>query len=153
MRPLLLASLALLALPGHADVTYSENIRPLWQQHCSSCHGAASPYWGEWQKHKDDYKTRQIGPRMDSYAELLHFVGWPQTGALMRQLDDGTRNGKGKPGGMYQHLGSSEAERQANLAIFRAWVGEEAWNGKHWQGKKDEAGITKAELERLRLPY
>ncbi|WP_417704809.1 hypothetical protein [Pseudomonas sp.] len=37
--------------------------------------------------------------------------------------------------------------------VRSAWVGEDACNGKNWQGKKDEAGITKTELERLRLAY
>jgi len=28
---------------------------------------------------------------MDSYERLIAFVGWPDTGALMRRLDDGPR--------------------------------------------------------------
>ena len=154
LRPFLLSLLSLLPAWSAAQVpTYQQDIRPLWVQRCSACHGAASPYWGEWQKSKDELKRQQIGPRMDTYAELLHFIGWPRTGALMRQLDDGTRNGRGKPGGMYPHLGATEAERQANLALFRAWVGEQAWSGKHWEAKDGQPGISKQELEALRLPY
>lgn len=146
---------AVLAAPlAHAEsVTYSQQIQPLWQARCAACHGSTSVYWGQWQQNKYAYKKQNKGPRMDSYAELLHFIGWPQTGSLMRQLDDGQSNGKGKPGGMYQHLGNDEAERQANLQLFKAWVGEDAWSGKHWQPKKDQPAISKQELERLKLAY
>ena len=145
---------ALLAPWAQAEnITYSQHIQPLWQARCASCHGPSSVYWGEWQKHKDAYKKQNKGPRMDTYAELLHFVGWPQTGALVRQLDDGRSNGKGKAGGMYQHLGANDAERQANLQLFKAWVGVDAWSGKHWQPKKDLPGVSKSELERLKLAY
>lgn len=30
-----------------ADVTYRKDIRPLWEAKCSACHGAASPYLGD----------------------------------------------------------------------------------------------------------
>lgn len=148
--PLLLTSLGVQA---EAPATYSQDIRPLWQARCSSCHGAASPYLGQWQAAKDDYKKRQIGPRMDSYAELLHFVGWPQSGALMRQLDDGTGNGKGKPGDMYRHLGDDETERQANLARFKRWLGPGAWSTAHLKPKKEQTGITLEQLLRIQAPY
>lgn len=134
-------------------ITYSQHIQPLWQARCSSCHGASSVYWGEWQKNKNAYKKQNQGPRMDTYAELLHFIGWPQTGALTRQLDDGRSSGKSKPGGMYQYLGANETERQANLQLFKSWVGVDAWNGKHWQPKKGLPGVSKSELERLKVIY
>ena len=35
---------------------------------------------------------------MDTYADLIFFVGWPDTGALMRRLDDGKTAADGKPG-------------------------------------------------------
>jgi hypothetical protein len=154
MKSLHLAWLALLPLAIFAnEITYSQHIRPLWEQRCASCHGVNSPYLGEWQRNKEEHKRQMRGPRMDSYAELLHFIGWPQTGALVRQLDDGQQNGKGKAGGMYLYLGEDEAERQKNLALFKAWLGPDAWRANHWQAKKDMPAITKQELEQLRLAY
>lgn len=155
MRITLSFALLLTSLAVHAEapVTYSQDIRPLWEARCSSCHGAGSPYLGQWQRAKDDYKRRQIGPRMDSYAELLHFVGWPQSGALMRQLDDGTSNGKGKRGGMYRYLGDNEAERQANLTRFKRWLGPDAWSTAHLRPKEEQSGITLEKLLRIQAPY
>lgn len=155
MKRLLVPAL-LLATPSFASaetVTYSQHIRPLWEARCATCHGSDSAHAGEWRLRKEEYKRQLKGPRMDSYAALLHFVGWPQSGALMRQLDDGRQTPNGKPGGMYRHLGDSEAERQENLQLFKAWVGEEAWTLKHWQPKKGQAALSREELARMQLAY
>ncbi len=84
---------------------------------------------------------------MDSYADLLMFVAWPDTGALMRRLDDGQNTADCKPGNMYQYLGATDAEREQNLALFKAWVGEDAWTLKR---KKD---ISKDELLAIKAEY
>ena len=109
------------------EVTYRNDIRPLWQQKCIACHGEAAPSLAEFDENKEKYKQLSKGPRMDSYAHLIAFVGWPDTGALMRRLDDGTNTDDRKPGNMYENLGADEAERQKNLALFKAWVGEGGW--------------------------
>jgi hypothetical protein len=64
---------------------------------------------------------------METHAHLAAFVGWPDNGALMRRLDDGRHTKDGKPGNMYEHLWADEQERQHNLALFKAWVGEGGW--------------------------
>jgi hypothetical protein len=128
----LLAALSFTALsastPAAAqDVTYRKNIRALTEQKCMACHGKNSPTLGEFDENKDKFKAQMRGPRMDTYADLVTFVGWPDTGAIMRRLDDGANTKDGKPGNMYQYLGADDAERKKNLALFKAWVGEGAW--------------------------
>ncbi len=44
---------------------------------------------------------------MYTYADLIFFIGWPDTGAIMRRLDDGKGAKDGKPGNMYQRLGAT----------------------------------------------
>jgi hypothetical protein len=109
------------------DVTYRNDIRPLWEKRCMACHGETAPSLAEFDENKEKYKQLSQGPRMHDYANLVAFVGWPDTGALMRRLDDGTNTKDRKPGNMYENLGADEAERQNNLALFKAWVGEGGW--------------------------
>jgi hypothetical protein len=146
IAPLVLATLALPA--ASADVTYREHIRPMWENRCAECHGAESPYAGDFDEDEERYVQDLKGPRMDSYADLVFFIAWPDTGALMRRLDDGANTADGMPGNMYEHLGESEEERQRNLALFKAWVGgDEAWI------LKRSGEITKEELQRFELAY
>ncbi len=154
-KPLsLVATLALVAgVTNAADITYRKDIRPLWGQKCAPCHGKDSPYLGDFLEKEDKYKKLMKGPRMDTYADLISFVGWPDTGAIMRRLDDGRNTRDGKPGNMYQYLGGTEAERQKNFKVFRAWVGEEAWIHKRWDAKGDMPGVTKEELAKIRVKY
>lgn len=135
------------------EVTYRGQIRPLWENKCAACHGADAPYYGDFKEAKDDFVAQDLGPRMDTYADLIFFIGWPDTGALMRRLDDGKSHVDGKPGNMYEYLGDDEAERQKNLKLFKAWVGESAWTVKRWSGRGEAAGVTKEELDRLKLKY
>lgn len=127
----LLAALAMTASTAGAalaqDTTYRKHVLPLWQQKCASCHGKNSPYLAEFNENKEKFTKSMAGPRMDTYADLVAYVGWPDTGAIMRRLDDGKAAGSGKPGNMYVYLGGDDAERQKNLAVFKAWVGEGAW--------------------------
>lgn len=139
---------AAMAAPAMADdVTYRKDIRPLWQAKCAACHGAGSPYLGDFQENQKKYEAMNQGPRMDTYADLLFFVAWPDTGALMRRLDDGKNTKDGKPGNMYVNLGATEKERQKNLRLFKDWVGEDAWTH-----KKSET-VTKEELLRIEAEY
>lgn len=137
-----------MSAPALADeVTYRKDIRPLWQERCAACHGAGSPYLGDFQENQKQYESLNKGPRMDTYADLLFFIAWPDTGALMRRLDDGRNTKNGKPGNMYVNLGETEQERQRNLELFQAWIGTGAWTNK----KPEE--ITKEELLRIEAKY
>jgi hypothetical protein len=46
---------------------------------------------------------------------------------------------------MYEYLGADEKERQANLQLFKNWVG--AWNLKRW------ADLTKEDLNGIKVAY
>lgn len=136
-----------------ADVTYRQHVRALFEAQCSLCHGANSPYYGDFVENQAKFKAENLGPRMDTYADLVFFVGWPDTGALMRRLDDGKGVPDGKPGNMYEYLGRDEAERQKNLAVIKAWVGEGGWTLKRWKARGDVPGITKEELDKIQVKY
>jgi len=145
-----LALVLLVSLSGSAyaqELSYRKHIRPLWQARCSACHGAASPEGAEFDQNKEKFKALSKGPRMDSYTALVSFVAWPDTGALMRRLDDGKSTADGTPGNMYVTLGANEQERQKNLALFKRWVGADAWTLK----KPDV--ISKEELLRFKTRY
>ena len=88
---------------------------------------ANTPALAEFDENKDKYKALMRGPRMETHAHLAAFVVWPDNGALMRRLDDGRHTKDGKPGNMNEHLGADEQERQHNLALFKAWVGQGGW--------------------------
>lgn len=137
-----------LGMPAIAqEPTYRKDIRPLWIEKCSACHGPSAPDLGEFDENKEKYKALSQGPRMATCADLLFFVAWPDTGAIMRRLDDGKHTKDGKPGNMYATLGVTEEERQKNLAFFKAWIGQEAWI------LKKQDAITKEELARIKAKY
>lgn len=136
--PLLLIGLGLAGAVAAEDITYRKHIRPLWEAKCMACHGENSPYLGEFLESKDYFIKLQRGPRMDSYANLIMFTGWPDTGALMRRLDDGKNTKTGQPGNMYVSLGADDSERQKNLALFKAWVGADGW----FLGKQKDLDIA-----------
>lgn len=127
------------------EISYTANIKSIFDQKCLNCHGADAPEYKEFKKDKKKYISLNRGPRMDSYTYLLYFVGWPDTGALMRRLDDGNNTKNGKPGNMYTNLGDSEAERQRNLEVFKQWVGN--WSLKRWSVAKKE------EIEGMKVTY
>ena len=155
LKPIVISFTAmLLAAPVvAADVTYRKDIAPLWQTKCVTCHGAQSPYLGDFEENAKKYQDELKGPRMDTYADLTSFVAWPDTGAIMRRLDDGTNSADHKPGNMYQNLGATEEERQKNLKLFKAWVGEDAWILKRWNKKGDVPAVTKEELNKIKAKY
>jgi len=136
-----------------ADVTYRNEIRPLWQQKCSLCHGASSPYLGDFSENKKKFEAQLKGPRMDTYADLVFFVGWPDSGALMRRLDDGKNTSDRKPGNMYENLGKTEEERQKNLNLFKEWVGKDAWKMNRWEAQGKVPAITKKDLDKIKVKY
>jgi hypothetical protein len=82
---------------------------------------------------------------MDSYAHLASYAGWPDSGAIMRRLDDGKNKADGKPGNMYEYLGANEEERQRNLGLFKAWIGN--WTLKRFPD------LTKDELAGIIVKY
>jgi hypothetical protein len=109
------------------------------------CHGPGAPEYPEFKENQKKYEGMMKGPKMDSYAHLIFFIGWPDTGALMRKLDDGKNTKDGKPGNMYQYLGATEEERQKNLKLFKEWVG--TWTLKRWRE------INKEELDGIKVKY
>lgn len=106
-----------------AQVTYENTIRNVAEVHCAGCHGADAPSMADFKKEKDKYTKEKLGPRMDTYENLMVMVNGSDTGAIMRRLDDGTNTKDGKPGNMHKFLGKDDAERAANLALFKQWVG------------------------------
>lgn len=135
----LFASLAIVA--NAEEVTYTTHIKSLFDAECASCHGKNAPEHGDFKKDKDGFKKQGLGPKMDSYAHLASYAGCPDSGAVMRRLDDGKNTKDGKPGNMYQYLGVTEEERQENLQMFKARVGN--WSLKRFpeMTKEDLAGI------------
>jgi len=135
------------------EATYRNTIRPLWQEKCAGCHGQNSPYLGEFESAASKFTAEMKGPRMDTYAYLTFYIGWPDTGSIMRRLDDGKNVKNGKPGNMYQYLGGTEEERQKNLNTFKEWVGPDAWTLKRWNARGDVPGISREELARIKVKY
>jgi hypothetical protein len=127
------------------EVRYTTHIRAVVEAKCVGCHGADEPEYGDFKKEKDKYTAASRGPRMDTYSHLIFYAGWPDTGALMRRLDDGAGTKDGKAGNMYRHLGADEAERQGNLRLFKAWVG--TWTHKRFPD------LTKEDLAKLTVAY
>ena len=136
------------------EVTYRTDIAPLWKSHCIACHGAQSPERADFLLDEKGFAAKSQGPRMDSYERFIAFIAWPDTGALMRRLDDGSSQyAGGKPGNMYQYLGSTDAERAANLKLVKAWVGDGAWNLNRWNKRGDVPSISKEQLDKIKVKY
>lgn len=136
------------------DVTYRKDIKPLLDAKCAACHGAGAPSLAEFKVDEKKYTAAMKGPRVDTHADMMQLIGWPDTGAIMRRLDDGkSEHAGGKPGNMYQYLGGSEAERQKNLAIFKAWVGPGAWNLNRFKARGKVPAISKEQMEKIQAKY
>ena len=133
------------AMAGAEEVRYTTHIKRVFDSQCASCHGKDAPEHGDFKKDKEGYMKKGLGPKMDSYAHLASYAGWPDSGAIMRRLDDGKNTRDGKPGNMYEHLGASETERQRNLGLFKAWVG--TWTLKRF------ADLTREELAGITVKY
>lgn len=131
------------ALGAGEEITYTGQIAPLVAAKCAGCHGAeAAPEYHAFKREKEKWLARGQGMRMDTYSHLVFYTAWPDSGALMRRLDDGKNGKDGKPGNMYRYLGGSEEERQKNLSLFKGWVGN--WSLKRWNeiSKEDMNGIA-----------
>jgi hypothetical protein len=135
------------------DITYRKHIRPLWEQKCAGCHGTSAPYLGDFKENEKQFKAQFKGPRMDTYADLVFFIGWPDTGAIMRRLDDGKSAAGGKPGNMYQYLGATDEERRKNLNLFKEWVGKDAWKLNRWKARGKVPAITKEDVDKIKVKY
>lgn len=136
------------------DATYRKDIKPLVEARCAGCHGTGAPTLAEFKLDEKKYTAAMKGPRVDTYENLLQIVGWPDTGAIMRRLDDGkSALAGGKPGNMYQFLGSTEEERQKNLDLFKAWVGTDAWVLNRFKARGKVPGITKEQMEKIQVKY
>ncbi|MEI7762332.1 MAG: cytochrome C [Comamonadaceae bacterium] len=151
------AACAAFALPAiAADVSYRNDVAPLLQAQCADCHFAAAgaPTLQEFDLTKEKYTKDKTGPRLDTYENLLILIAYPDSGAFMRRLDDGSSPyAGGKPGNMYKHLGETDAERAKNLATLKAWVGEGGWNLNRWKARGDVPGVTKEQIDKLVLKY
>ena len=135
-----------------AQAPSTETGAMIFADKCAACHGAASPTLAEFQLDQKKYTASMKGPRIDTYADLLALIGWPDTGAIMRRLDDGKSAG-GKPGNMYNFLGSSDEERQKNLQTFKAWVGSDGWALNRFKARGEVPGISKEQLEKIQVKY
>jgi len=90
------------------ETTYRKHIKPLFDAKCGRCHGSDSaPELGAYKEEKDVWVAKDKGMRMDTYSHLIFYTAWPDTGALMRRLDDGKSLTDGKPGNMHLHLGAA----------------------------------------------
>ena len=137
-----------------AETTYTKDIKPLIEAKCAACHGAASPSLAEFLKDDKKFAAAMKGPRFDSYADLVMLIGWPDTGAIMRRLDDGKSElAGGKPGNMYQYLGGTDEERQKNLQTFKDWVGPEGWVLNRFKARGKVPGVSKDQLEKILVKY
>ncbi len=156
-RKLASALVVLLLGAGSAaaqDVTYRNDIAPLWKSKCIACHGEQSPERADFLLDEKGFEAKSKGPRMDSYERFIAFIAWPDTGALMRRLDNGSSpNAGGKPGNMNQYLGSTADERAKNLKIVKAWVGEGAWNLNRWSKRGEVPAATKERLDKIKVKY
>jgi len=135
-----------IAVPVFAGeaVTYEKDIKGIIAKRCVFCHGPKSPTMEEFDKDQEGYKKKMKGPKLDTYGDLMVLVKGADAGALMRRLDDGKNTKDGKPGNMYTRLGSTDAERAANLEIFKKWVG-------NWTLKRSKE-LSKEEREAIKAP-
>ncbi len=151
------AACAAFALPAiAADVSYRNDVAPLLQAQCADCHFAAAgaPTLQEFDLAKEKYTKDKTGPRLDTYENLLILIAYPDSGAFMRRLDDGSSPlAGGKPGNMYKHLGETDAERAKNLATLKAWVGQGGWNLNRWTARGEVPAVTKEQIDKLVLKY
>ena len=148
MRWMMVVAVVIMAavpvLAGEA-VTYEKDIKGIIAKKCLSCHGSDAPTMEEFKKDEEGYKKKMKGPRYDTYANLMVVVKGSDTGALMRRLDDGKNTKDGKPGNMHNYLGSTDAERSANLEIFRKWVGNWTLKRRKELGKEEQEAIKAPE--------
>lgn len=137
------------------SVSYRKDIAPLLKKYCLECHAAPdAPSYADFKLDEEKWKKAKFGARLDTYEHVVTLVAYPGTGAIMRRLDDGTsEHSGGKPGNMYKYLGETEAERKTNLALMKAWVGEGGWNLNRMQARGGVPGLTKEQLDKVKVKY
>ena len=133
--------------------TYRSHVQPLIKAQCAECHGADAPTLAEFKLDEEKYKKEKLGPRTDTYENLLQIMVYPDSGAFMRRVDDGTSTSDKKPGNMYKHLGATDAERHTNFKMLQSWVGEGAWNLNRWGAKGEMPAITKEQMDKVKAKY
>lgn len=134
------------SIASSEEITYRKHIKPLFDSKCRACHGSdAAPEYYAFKEDQNKWTAQGKGMRMDTYSHLVFYTAWPDTGALMRRLNDGRGVKDGKPGNMYQHLGGTEEERQQNLKLFKEWVGN--WTMKRWKE------ISKEDIDGIKVKY
>ena len=134
------------------ELTWRKDIQPLVAAKCGACHGANQPEFAEWNVRR--VTDKNLAPRLDTYPFFMNHVVWPETGAIMRRLDDGKGAGAGgKPGNMYSFLGADDAERARNLQLLKTWLGEGAWNLNRWEKRGDTPAISKEQLGNIKARY
>ena len=140
------------AAAGAQDLTWRKDVQPIVAAKCGGCHGASQPEFAEWNVRR--VKDKSLAPRLDTYPLFMNHVVWPETGAIMRRLDDGKGAGAGgKPGNMYAFLGADDAERAKNLQTMKSWLGEGAWNLNRWEKRGDTPAISKEQLDGIKAKY
>ncbi len=144
-------SAGMAASAGAQELTWRNDIQPIVAAKCAACHGADLPGFAEWNVQR--VKDKNLAPRLDTYAFFMNHVVWPETGAIMRRLDDGKGSPARKPGNMYEFLGDNDAERAKNLQAIKAWLGDGAWNLNRWQKRGDTPAISKEQLDRIKAKY
>ena len=135
-----------LSAPAAAQpVTYENSVKKIFAERCAACHISGAPSMSEFQNNKEAWTKKFKGPSMADYKSVMVMVNGSDAGALMRRLDDGKNTKDGKPGNMYNYLGSSPAERAARLDTMKKWVGN--WSLKRRKELSDSElqAITAAE--------
>jgi len=133
------------------ELTWRKDIEPIITAKCGACHSAKQPGFADWNVQR--VSDKNLAPQLVTYAYFMNHVVWPETGAIMRRLDDAKATPGGKPGNMYAFLGSSDAERAKNLQTIKAWLGEGAWNLNRWQKRGDTPAISKEQLDKIKATY
>ena len=145
-------------MPPKVVVSYRKDVAPMLEKYCAECHSAkaGAPTLKEFDLNKKHFEKEKLGPRNDTYETVMQLIAYPDAGAFMRRLDDGTSMyAGGKPGNMYKYLceKGNDAECTANLKVLKAWLGEGAWNLNRFKARGDVPAITKGELDKLVLAY
>jgi hypothetical protein len=147
-------ALGVLLINGLATAqTYRTDVQPFIKAQCAECHGAEAPTLAEFKLDEEKYKKLKLGPRTDTYENLLQIVVYPDSGAFMRRVDDGSHTFDKKPGNMYKHLGETEADRQTHLKMLKAWIGEGGWNLNRWGPRGEVPGISKEQMDKVQVKY
>ncbi len=103
------------------EVRYTTHIKPVFDKQCIGCHGSdAAPEYYAFKEEKDKWLAKGKGMRMDTYSHLIFYTAWPDTGALMRRLDDGKNIKEGETG---QHVSISRCYRRGEAEESQALQG------------------------------